>query len=442
MAGYLIRAGAVDLEALMGTLEPGRPVVPIVFYRSMLLAADTAPIDALCEALAARGLAPAPLFVTRLKDPDAASFMADALARLDPAVMVCAAALAAGGNRGGRRPLDGPDVRGLQAIIASTKQGAWSASPRGLGAADLAMNVVLPELDGRILAGAISFKHPLPAHAGLAFTALVNQPEPDRIEMVADRAAALARLRTTPRHARRIAVLMPDYPGAPGRSGYAVGLDVRGSVVALLADLAAAGYAVDAAPPTARALLDALSGTVADAALPLADYARLLANLPAEIAARIDAAWGEPAADPDVGDGAFRFRARSFGNITVALPPDRGRPGDRRANYHDSALPPRHALLAFGLWLQHAHKADAIVHMGAHGTLEWLPGKAVALTAACFPQAVIGSLPVFYPFIVSNPGEAAQAKRRIAGVTIGHLPPPLVNGELSGGARDLERPGC
>ena len=89
------------------------------------------------------------------------------------------------------------------------------------------------------------------------------------------------------------------------------------------------------------------------------------------------------------------------------------------------SLPPRHALLAFGLWLRHVAKADALVHMGAHGTLEWLPGKAVALTGSCFPELVVGSLPVIYPFIVSNPGEAAQAKRRIAAVTIGHLPPPL-----------------
>jgi cobaltochelatase CobN len=404
----------------------------------MLLAADTAPIDALCEALAARGLAPAPLFVTRLKDPDAAAFMIDALARLAPAAIICTTAFAAGGNPGEPTPLDGPDVPVLQTIIAATKRAAWCDSPRGLGASDLAMNIVLPELDGRILAGAISFKHPLPADAGLAFTALVNQPEPDRIAMVADRVAALARLRTAPRAARRIAILMPDYPGAPGRTGYAVGLDVPASVVALLSDLADAGYAVDAVP-SARVLLDELSRAGADAALPLATYTQLLAQLPAEIAERIAAAWGEPAADPDVSDGAFRFRAQSFGNITVALPPDRGRAADRRANYHDPALPPRHALLAFGLWLQHAHKIDAIVHMGAHGTLEWLPGKAVALTAACFPEAVVGALPVFYPFIVSNPGEAAQAKRRIAGVTIGHLPPPLVEAELTGAARDLER---
>ena len=164
----------------------------------------------------------------------------------------------------------------LQAVIATTKRAAWCNSPRGLGAADLAMHVVLPELDGRVLAGAVAFKDPLPPHEGLAFTALVNQPEPDRIAMVAERVAALVRLRTTPRDERRIAILMPDYPGAPGRTGYAVGLDVPASVVALLADLATAGYAVGGAPQTSRALLDALATGSAEAALSLEAYAELL----------------------------------------------------------------------------------------------------------------------------------------------------------------------
>jgi cobaltochelatase CobN len=140
-----------------------------------------------------------------------------------------------------------------------------------------------------------------------------------------------------------------------------------------------------------------------------------------------------------VRDGAFRFRVCACGNVMVALLPDRGRTSNRRADYHDPALPPRHALLAFGLWLRHVFHADALVHMGAHGTLEWLPGKAVALTAVCFPDAIVGPLPVFYPFIVSNPGEAAQAKRRLAAVTIGHLPPPLTSAELAGDAQRLER---
>jgi cobaltochelatase CobN len=177
-----------------------------------------------------------------------------------------------------------------------------------------------------------------------------------------------------------------------------------------------------------------------DAALPLDRYRDLVATLPGEAIARVQMAWGAAGNDSDVRDGAFCFRARTFGNILVAFPPDRGRSTDRRADYHDATLPPRHALLAFGLWLRHVAKVDALVHMGAHGTLEWLPGKAVALTASCFPELMVACLPVIYPFIVSNPGEAAQAKRRIAAVTIGHLPPPLVEAGLAGAARELERP--
>ncbi len=437
-AGYLPREGAVELERLASALRPSAPVVPIIFYRSLLLAADTAAIDALCEVFGARGLAPAPLVVTSLKDADGAAFVRAALAHLKPAAIVTTTAFAAGSAPGESGALDATEAPVLQIVIATTKRSAWRDSARGLGAADLAMHVVLPELDGRVLLGAAAFKHPLPAQDGLAFTALANQPEPDRIAIAADRVAALVHLRATSRAERRVAVLMPDYPGAPGRAGYAVGLDVPASVLALLEDLTAEGYAVIDAPQTARALLDALAANAADTALALDVYERLLMELPADAAAAVTAAWGAPADDPDVHAGAFRFRAALLGNIVVAFPPDRGRAAERRADYHDPARPPRHALLAFGLWLRHVAKVDAIVHMGAHGTLEWLPGKAVALSAACFPELVLGPLPVFYPFIVSNPGEAAQAKRRIAAVTIGHLPPPLAQADLSGPLRELE----
>ena len=439
LAGYLPGTGAVDLERLAANLQPGKPVVPIIFYRAMLLAADTAPIDALCAALTARGLAPAALVITSLKDGEAAAFLRQAFARLDPAVIVAMTAFAAGGNIGEPTPLDHADVPVLQVVSATTRRAAWRDSVRGLGAADLAMHVVLPELDGRILAGTVAFKDPLPPQEGLAFTALASRPEPDRIAMVADRIAKLVRLRALPRGERHVAVLMPDYPGAPGRTGYAVGLDVPASVIALFDDLTAAGYSVSEAPRMPRDLLDALAASADDSTLTVECYQHLVAGVPKVAVARLFEAWGEPADDPNVRDGSFCFRVQKFGKLWVALPPDRGRSAERRADYHDPLLPPRHALVAFGLWLQHVAKVDALVHMGAHGTLEWLPGKAVALTAECFPEIVTGPLPVIYPFIVSNPGEAAQAKRRIAGLTISHLPPPLVAGGLSGAARELER---
>jgi len=437
-AGYLPGGGAVALDQFVATLAPGRPVIPIIFYRAMLLAGDTAPIDSLCAALGARGLSAAPLVVTSLKDRDADGLLRQAFARLDPALIVTMTAFAAGGEATERMALDAAAVPVLQVVSATTKRAAWRDSPRGLGAADLAMHVVLPELDGRLLVGAIAFKDPLPPQDGLAFTALASRPETDRVAMVADRIAAYVRLGALPRSERRVAILMPDYPGAKGRTGYAVGLDVPASVVAAIADLAAAGYAVSDAPQTPRGLLDALGEGAKAAALTLTQYEALLARLPPAAVARLREAWGAPAADADVRDGAFRFRARKFGDLLVALPPDRGRAAECRADYHDPLLPPRHALVAFGLWLQHVARVDALVHMGAHGTLEWLPGKAVALTAECFPEIVTGPLPVVYPFIVSNPGEAAQAKRRIAALTIGHLPPPLVAGGPSGDAHELE----
>ncbi len=425
---WLPGRGIVALDSVLAERVAGRPVVPILFYRSVLLADDFAPIAALCTALDQRGIMPLPLFVASLKTPAAAAFIRAAFAACDPAAIVTTTAFTAGEGL-----FDGIDAPVLQIILATTHREAWAASPRGLAASDLAMNVVLPELDGRVLTGAIAFKDGAEGFAGLS-----SRPEPDRVHHAAERIARLIRLRTTPPAARKIAMILPDYAGAPGRTGWAVGLDAPESLRVALLDLAEAGYTVEEMPADARALLTDIA-SVKTLSMPLATYREELARLPTAAREAIDAAWGDPADDTDVVDGHFRFRAVRYGNILVATAPDRGRSADRRADYHDPALPPRHALLAFGLWLQEGFAADAVVHMGAHGTLEWLPGKAVALTAECWPDRVVGPVPVIYPFIVSNPGEAAQAKRRIAAVTLGHLPPPAAEKGLAGPLRDLER---
>ncbi len=417
--------GVVTLDALRAALPAG-PVVPVIFYRSMLLAEDMAPVAALVEALEARGVAAAPVFVASLKDAASLSVLRPALAALEPDAIVATTAFGAGEAE--QPALSAAGVPVLQAVIATTAREAWAGGARGLGAADLAMHVVLPELDGRVLAGALSFKAPEVPPDGLDFERQGNRAEPDRVAMVAERVAALVRLRQTPRGERRLCLLLPDYPGAGGRTGYAVGLDGPASILALLDDLRAAGYMVDKPPATSRELVAMLDHTIPGMAL--ADHM---------VPEPVRAAWGAPVGDPDMQDGVFRFRALRFGNITVAVAPDRGLSANRRADWHDPALPPRHALLAFGAWLRSGLDVHAVVHMGAHGALEWLPGKAVALTRDCFPEAVLGALPVFYPFLVSNPGEAAQAKRRIAAVTLGHLSPELAAPELSGPMRELER---
>ncbi|WP_315923682.1 cobaltochelatase subunit CobN [Mesorhizobium sp. SP-1A] len=452
-------------------IDKAKPVVPILFYRSMLLAADTAPIDALADALRQKGIVPVPIFVASLKEAASLAFAENALAALKPSAVVTATAFACGAEPGAQTLFDRAGVPVFQVIVATTRREAWATNQRGLAPADLAMHVVLPELDGRILAGAISFKGETEADAALGFRAFANRPEEDRVAQVAARIAAFLRLRATPPAERRITILMPHYPSAPGRTGYAVGLDVPESVLAMLHDLKDAGYSVEKIPQSARQLLDLLeAGTQGTG---LEDYRRHFAKLPAAAREAVAKAWGDPAdalpsplwggsarsdgvgmsntgnmppprpaGDPPhngEGKGAFAFSAANFGNITVALAPDRGRFEDRRADYHDPTLPPRHELVAFGLWLRETLGVHALVHVGAHGTLEWLPGKTVALGQDCFPEIVAGPLPVIYPFIVSNPGEAAQAKRRIAAVTLGHLPPPLTSAGLDEDRQRLER---
>ncbi|MGI3778046.1 MAG: cobaltochelatase subunit CobN [Janthinobacterium lividum] len=417
------------------------PVAAIVFYRSHLLAGDTAPIHALGAALSERRMRPRALFVPSLKDAAAAAFIADRLRSWRPAVVLNATSFSARtpGPDGDASPLDAADAPVLQLVLANAARDAWAGSPRGLGPQDMAMQVVLPELDGRLATAAISFKAEdlVPA---LEFTRRRLAPDADGIALAADRAAAWARLAATPRAARRIALVLPDYPGRPGQVGHAVGLDTPASLAAILQTLRAAGYDLGpAALPDADALSDALCRAEPTPALPLPAYAALLATLPAPLRAAIAEAWGAPEHDPAVAAGHFAFRHLRRGHALLAVQPDRGAALDRSATYHDPQLPPRHAHVAFHLWLRLHERSDALVMLGAHGTLEWLPGKPVAPSAGCAPSALLAGLPVIYPFIVNNPGEAAAARRRLGAVTIGHLTPPMRPAAAQGEAATLER---
>ncbi|RWX74507.1 cobaltochelatase subunit CobN [Neorhizobium lilium] len=412
--------GIVALDSLLSNVPAETSCLPILFYRSLLLANDAAPIDELFYAMTERGFAPVPIFVSSLKDAPAIALVEETTRQLSAPAIIATTAFGSAVDDAGDTLFDRTGVPVFQIVIATTRREGWAEGRRGLNPSDLAMHVVLPELDGRILGGAISFK------SGDQSAALVNRPEADRVEQAAERVAAFLRLKATPRAERRIVILLPDYPGAPGRTGYAVGLDVPQSVLSMLRELSIAGYSIEAIPQTPRELLDRLAR---HACLPLSGYTA---------PAGIDEAWGPAGDDDDAENDVFHFRAGHFGNVTVALAPDRGRNADRRADYHSPDLPPRHALAAFGQWMHRTIGAHAIVHVGAHGTLEWLPGKTVALSKDCFPEIVTGCLPVIYPFIVSNPGEAAVAKRRISAVTIGHLPPVLVGAGLSDDQKKLE----
>ncbi|HQT84250.1 MAG: cobaltochelatase subunit CobN [Acidiphilium sp. 37-64-53] len=420
----------------------GRPVAVVVVYRSHVLAGDTAPVEALAAALAARGMAVEVWFVASLKDAAAADFIAARLAVVRPAIVLNATGFAA--RAGAGFVLDLADVPVLQVILSASFD-AGGAGFRGVSQTDLAMQVALPELDGRLLTTAISFKAAVEEVAGLEFARVINRPDPAGVALAADRAAGWVRLARAGVAERRVAVVISDYPGVDGAGsgevgsgeiGHAVGLDCFASLAAMIEDMAGAGYACGA-PVDAAALVLGLCHDAPGAVLAVADYRQYFRDLPAALRDAMLAAWGEPEADAAVVAGVFRLRHVRCGQVVVAVQPDRGSLTDRKAGYHDAGLPPCHAYVAFYIWLRRELGVHALVHLGTHGTVEWLPGKAAALGEACWPVALLRGLPVIYPFIVNNPGEAAAAKRRLGAVTIGHLTPPLV--AAGSGSAALER---
>ncbi|HIV76725.1 MAG TPA: cobaltochelatase subunit CobN [Candidatus Sphingomonas excrementigallinarum] len=427
VGGWNPKGPSCPAAALLTTT---RPRVLIVFYRAYLAAADLEPIAALHAALEERGFDPIALFVPSLKAEGAGPWIARWVDALTPAAIVNATAFSARGEDD-TTPLDGAGVPVFQIALATSDRAGWEGSARGLSPADLAMHVVLPEIDGRLFAGVVSFKQPGERDPDFDIALRLHRAEPARIVAVADRVAGWARLATTPAAERRLAILLSTYPGKDWQAAHAVGLDGFASTAAILEDLVQAGY--DVACPAD--LPEVLSHS--RIAWPLAAYRAALSTLPESLRADLQESWGAVEGDPMVEGDAFHFPALTLGKAIVALQPERGRRDVRADDYHDLSRCPRHSYVAFYLWLR-AQTIDALVHVGAHGTLEWLPGKAVALSDACWPEALTQDWPVLYPFIVNDPGEAAQAKRRLGAVTIGHVPPALVQAGTGAGLGRLE----
>ncbi|WP_159730230.1 cobaltochelatase subunit CobN [Methylosinus sp. Ce-a6] len=418
------------------------PRALLTFYRSAWLAGDHAPIVALADALHSRGFAVEALFVSSLKDRACEERLAKTLAEFRPDVILNATAFSARADGGSI--LDRADAPVLQVALATSTREAWESSKRGANGADLAMNVVLPEVDGRIFTRAISFKAQTRLYAASEFDEIRHAPERSRLDHVAALARNWARLRRLDDREKSLALVLSDYPARRGRGGYAIGLDTPRSVIAICDVLREAGYDLRDSHPALRSreaagdLMRALEEGAHFAELPLDDYRRLFAALPDDFTHPLLAAWSAPQDDPALCDGAFRFSCFETGKLVVALQPDRGSRAERRATYHDAELPPRHAYVAFYLWLRHIRRIDALMHLGTHGTLEWLPGKSVMLGPSCAPEVLLGPTPLVYPFIVNDPGEAAQAKRRTSAVTIGHMTPPLVEAGLAAEAEEIE----
>ena len=425
-----------------------RPNAIVIFYRALVAGGDTAGIDALRAALLTRGLNAVCLFVTSLKDERSAAFLRAALSAYPPDIIINATAFATATASDDAGILSISDCPILQVAQAGISRASWESSTRGLNPRDLAMHVVLPEVDGRIFANAIAFKERGESLAGFAPTTF--QPVADRVDATADLALAWVRLRRAEPPARRVALVLANYPNRDGRLANGVGLDTPQSLIDVLAAMRGEGYLIGEAPDDAAAMMDllqegptnALDGPRVTRLAACRGRSRIMrprSRLCRRTCSAPLSPDGESRSRTRMSSaGEFRLGLHRFGNVVVGVQPARGYNIDPKSTYHDPDLVPPHHYLAFYLWLRHEFDLHAVVHLGKHGNLEWLPGKSTGLSADCLPDAVLGPLPHLYPFIVNDPGEGIQAKRRASAVIIDHLTPPMTRAELHDDLARLE----
>jgi len=453
---YWPGTGAADADVLRQNWVPGADIVAIVFYRALLQGAGLHPINQMIKALLRRGLNPMPVFAASLKDPVSKATLAAIFAEHDPKLILNATSFAVSSpdplQWGATRAptiLDSTDRPVLQMVFSASDEAGWATSERGLTARDIAMNVALPEVDGRILSRAVSFKSQAYFDEATECAITAYRGHTERIGFVADLAANWVKLGCAAPQDRRVALVLANYPNKDGRLANGVGLDTPAATVHVLNELSRAGYSIENAPKDSGALMKMIlkgptnwltdrRDRAGGERLSLAEYQAFYADLPYEVRQQIEARWGAPQTDPFFGEDGFALSILRFGNAVVGIQPARGYNINPTETYHAPDLVPPHNYLAFYAWLRREFGAHAIVHMGKHGNLEWLPGKSVGLSNECFPEVALGPTPHIYPFIVNDPGEGTQAKRRAAAVIIDHLTPPLTRAETYGPLRDLE----
>ncbi|MCW2726104.1 MAG: cobN [Frankiales bacterium] len=432
---------------------PGRPTVGIVYYRAHELSGNTSFVDVLCDAVEQSGGNALPVYAGSLRPeadgriPVVEELLAGRVDALVVTVLASGGSNAADAEGWDSRALADLDVPVLQGLCVTSSRAEWAESDAGLAPIDAAMQVAIPEFDGRLISAPFSFKETGPDGVP-AYVA-----DPERAARVAGTAVAHARLRHVPNADKKLALVLSSYPTKHSRVGNAVGLDTPASAVRLLQALRAAGYDVGTFPEDGDELVHTLIAAgghdvewltedqlqAAVARVPLTRYREWFDALPETLRTKMLEHWGEPPGSLYVDGDDIVLAALQYGNVVLAIQPPRGFGENPIAIYHDPDLPPSHHYLAAYRWLAEDFGAHAVVHLGKHGTLEWLPGKGLGLSAGCAPDAVLGDLPLFYPFIVNDPGEGTQAKRRGHATVVDHLVPPMARAETYDEMAKLEQ---
>ena len=458
----------------------GRPTAAVLFYRAHWVSQNLEFVDAMVDALERQGCNALPVFCSSLREDDGAVFRKylmdpDGNAAVD--IVVCTQSFAMSHHPGLQsnnvtnedradanwdiRVLEQLDVPILQAIVSTEPQAMWDERDIGLSPLDIAMNVALPELDGRIITVPVSFKEVVPQNGASDMSsdrlstngASVGGgelrryvPNVEQTEAVAGLAARYARMAHTPASDRKIAIVLSNYPTKASRLGNAVGLDTPASAINLLNAMRDAGYTVEDIPEDGdelmRRLIDRCTYDAdfltpeqmrnAEGRVSAAEYKAQFNGIPQDVQDSMIADWGEPPGTVYMDDGHLFMAGLRLGNIFIGIQPPRGFGENPIAIYHSPELMPTHHYIAFYRWLRDGFGADAVVHLGKHGTLEWTPGKGVGLSRSCLPEICLQDMPHFYPFIINNPGEGTQAKRRTHAVIIDHLVPAMTTADSYG----------
>ena len=446
-------------EGIYTTLKPkSTKKKAIVFgYRSYYLSNNLAPIHSLISALETQGISAVVLMAAGYREYDIQQQIFDLLKQHHlkyPQVIINTTGFSVQGFHDTTQSLfDVFNVPVIQAIMGSCNHESWLEGNFGLPPTDIAMNIALPEVDGKIISKVISFKESIEKDTLTDSEVVSYVPHIEGCQFVAKMAKAWINLQNKNNSEKKIALVLPNYPNKNSRLANGVGLDTPQSTLQILAQLADENYELSANYPTTtneliNKLTDAITNDVASIntlnerktiRLEESIFYKYYNQLSPTLRNTVEAQWGQPNESPNYKEGAFLIPGFISKNIFVSIQPSRGYNLDLQASYHSPDLPPPPAYLAYYIWLQYSFKADALVHIGKHGNLEWLPGKSVALSKeTCFPAAILGAIPHFYPFIINDPGEGTQAKRRNQAIILDHLIPPMTRAENYGDLLKLE----
>ena len=448
--------------------QPGRPAIGVLFYRTHWMSGNRDFIDALVHEIEGMACNVLPIFCYSLRSPGGppSDFVellidADGQLRVDCLVSTLSYSMGTLAVHGATVAegwsvdfLDDLNVPIIQAVASTSSHAEWEQSDAGLTPLDTAMTVAIPEFDGRIISVPFSFKEVVSEDETVGGVVTKYIPVADRVREVAGLARRMARLRQTPQAEKRIAVLLSSYPTKAARIGNAVGLDSLASLMHVLEALREAGYDLgDTLPSDGDDLIHTLIARgsydkefLTEAQLQTAagqiraeDYKGWFAQWPQDVQTALQDAWGEPPGQMYRHDGSVAVMGLQFGNVFVGIQPPRGFGENPVAIYHDPALAPSHHYLGTYHWLKRVFQADSIVYIGKHGTLEWLPGKGIGLSSSCYPDIALGDIPLIYPFIINDPGEGTQAKRRAHAIIVDHLIPAMMRAETYNDIARLEQ---